>query len=138
MMLTFFDTNVLVYLFDTDSPEKADRAKAVFGEAVEEGRFVISTQVLQEFYVTVTRKLAVPLSVVDAEEAVRGFAELSVTPVDVPQVLAAIGRSRTMQISFWDALIIEAALSVGATRLLTEDLQHGCRFDGLRVENPFL
>lgn len=136
-MLTFFDTNVLVYLFDQDSPAKRDRAQELFQREVEAGRFVASTQVLQEFYVTVTRKLKVPLPLDDAEEAVRALAELTIAPVDSPLVLAAIGRSRDMQVSFWDALTIEAALSVGASTLLTEDLQGGRQIGGLRIENPF-
>ena len=137
-MLVFFDTNILVYLFDQDVPDKRDRAKMLFQQEVEAGRFVASTQVLQEFYVAATRKLAVPLPVADAEEAVRALADLSIVPVDSSMILSAIDRSRSMQVSFWDALIIEAALSVGATCLLTEDLQHGRQIDGLRITNPFL
>ena len=137
-MLVFFDTNILVYLFDHDVPDKRDRAKMLFQQEVEAGRFVASTQVLQEFYVAATRKLAVPLPVADAEEAVRALADLSIVPVDSSLILSAIDRSRSMQVSFWDALIIEAALSVGATSLLTEDLQHGRQIEGLRITNPFL
>ncbi|MGK2906591.1 MAG: PIN domain-containing protein [Desulfuromonadales bacterium] len=137
-MLVFFDTNILVTLFDQDVPDKRDRAKMLFQQEVEAGRFVASTQVLQEFYVAATRKLAVPLPVADAEEAVRALADLSIVPVDSSMILSAIDRSRSMQVSFWDALIIEAALSVGATCLLTEDLQHGRQIDGLRITNPFL
>lgn len=137
-MLVFFDTNVLVYLFDQDAPDKRDRAKMLFQQEVEAGRFVASTQVLQEFYVAATRKLAVPLPVADAEEAVRALADLSIVPVDSSLILSAIDRSRSIQVSFWDALIVEAALSVGATCLLTEDLQHGRQIDGLRITNPFL
>lgn len=137
-MLVFFDTNILVYLFDQDVPDKRDRAKVLFQQEVEAGRFVASTQVLQEFYVAATRKLAVPLPVADAEEAVRALADLSIVPVDSALILSAIDRSRSLQVSFWDALIIEAALSVGATCLLTEDLQHGRQIDGLRITNPFL
>jgi predicted nucleic acid-binding protein len=137
-MLVFFDTNILVYLFDQDVPDKRDRAKMLFQQEVEAGRFVTSTQVLQEFYVAATRKLAVPLPMADAEEAVRALADLSIVPVDSSLILSAIDRNRSMQVSFWDALIIEAALSVGATCLLTEDLQHGRQIDGLRITNPFL
>lgn len=137
-MLVFFDTNVLVYLFDQDAPAKRDRARALFQQEVEAGRFVVSTQVLQEFFVAATRKLAVPLAVEDAEEAVRALADLTVVAVDSPLILQAISRSRSMHVSFWDALIIEAALSVGATCLLTEDLQHGRDVNGLRITNPFL
>lgn len=136
-MLTFFDTNVLVYLFDQDNPVKQCRVRELFQDEVEAGRFVVSTQVLQEFYVAATRKLAVPLPAADAEEAVRALAELTIVSIDPPLILSAIGRSREMQVSFWDALIIEAALSAGASKLLTEDLQDGRQIGSMRIENPF-
>lgn len=137
-MRSFFDTNVLVYLFDRDAPEKQQTARHLLQDEVRAGRGVLSTQVLQEFYVTVTRKLARPLPPEDAERAVRDLAALPVTQVDSPLVLAAIGRSRSLRLSFWDALIVEAAIASGARRLLTEDLQHGQRIDGLEIQNPFL
>jgi predicted nucleic acid-binding protein len=137
MTPVFFDTNILVYLFDADAPAKRDRAREVFSSEVEAGRFVTSTQVLQEFYVAVTRKLSVPLAAEEAEEAVTALAELPVTPVDPRLILQGIRRGREMQVSFWDALIIEAALAAGAGRLLTEDLQHGREVAGLKIENPF-
>lgn len=137
MTLAFFDTNILVYLFDADSPDKRRRAQEIFRGEVEAGRFVTSTQVLQEFYVAVTRKLAPPLPPDEAEEAVAALAELPVTPIDSRLILQGIRRGREMQLSFWDALIIEAALTSGAARLLTEDLQHGREVAGLKIENPF-
>ena len=137
MTPVFFDTNILVYLFDADAPAKRDRAREVFSSEVEAGRFVTSTQVLQEFYVAVTRKLSVPLAAEEAEEAVTALAELPVTSVDPRLILQGIRRGREMQVSFWDALIIEAALAAGAGRLLTEDLQHGREVAGLKIENPF-
>ena len=136
-MRAFFDTNVLVYLFDDDAPEKQARARTVLERMADEGRATLSTQVLQEFYVAVTRKLASPLSLDDAERAVRDLGELPVTQVTTEMVLAAIGRTRKISYSFWEALIIEAALASGADRLLTEDLQHGQRIETLTVENPF-
>lgn len=138
MSRSFFDTNVLLYLFDNSVPEKKARAQEVFSEEVEAGRAVLSTQVLQEFYVNATRKLAEPLSPEAAEAQVRDFARLPLVRVDEAMILAAIERNRDMSFSFWDALVVEAALRAGAGRLLTEDLQHGQEMDGLRVENPFL
>lgn len=137
-MRSFFDTNVLVYLFDHDAPKKQRRAEQVLQDEVSGGRAVLSTQVLQEFYVTVTRKLAKPLAAEDAERAVRKLALLPVVQIDAPLVLAAISRSQGLPLSFWDALIVEAANSSGAQKLLTEDLQHGQRIDGLEIHNPFL
>jgi predicted nucleic acid-binding protein len=133
----FFDTNVLVYLFDNRDPEKRIRAQRIFAEESERGRAVLSTQVLQEFYWAVTRKLATPLPEEVAEERARDFSELPLVRVDAPMILAAIARSRSQSLTFWDALIVEAALRAGAGRLLTEDLQHGQRIEGLTVENPF-
>lgn len=85
-----------------------------------------------------TRKLRSPLSPERAEARVRDLSRLPLVQVDPSLILAAIGRSRGLGFSFWDALIVEAALAGGANRLLTEDLQHGQEIEGLRVENPFL
>ena len=137
MSRAFFDTNVLVYLFDNRDPEKKIRAQQIFAEESERGRAVLSTQVLQEFYWVVTRKLATPLPEEVAEERIRDFSELPLVRVGAPMILAAIARSRSQSLDFWDALIVEAALRAGAGRLLTEDLQHGQRIEGLTVENPF-
>jgi predicted nucleic acid-binding protein len=135
---SFFDTNVLLYLFDNSVPEKKARAQEVFSAESEAGRAVLSTQVLQEFYVNATRKLAEPLPVEIAEAQVRDFARLPLVRVDEAMILAAIERHRSMSFSFWDALVVEAALKAGSGRLLTEDLQHGQQIEGLMVENPFL
>ena len=136
-MKCFFDTNVLVYLFDADSPDKRKRARKLFGNHTGAGDIILSTQVLQEFYVTVTRKLARPLDAGTALEAVSSFAELSIVQIDTKLVLAAIHRSRQSQISFWDALVVQAAIEGHASTLYSEDLQHGQLIDGLRIINPF-
>ena len=133
---SFLDTNVLVYLFDDDEPRKQQRAWEVF-ELAASGDAITSTQVLQEFYVTATRKLATPVPPEEAELVVRQLARLPIVEVDSSLVLSAIGSSRRHRISFWDALIVQAALAGGCRRLLTEDLQAGSRFETLTVENPF-
>lgn len=138
MMRSFFDTNVLVYLFDGDAPAKKGKAQALLKEEVSEGRAVLSTQVLQEFYVTVTRKLAEPLPVDMAEKAVRDLAVLPLMQVDAELIQAAIRRCRRSRFTFWDALIIETALASGAVRLLSEDLQNGQIIEGMKIENPFV
>ena len=137
-MRTFFDTNVLIYLFDEDDTKKKTLAQKLFERETDAGRAVLSTQVLQEFYVGVTKKLADPLSSEVAENVVRNLAELPLIQIDSKLVFAAIGKSRLLGFSFWDSLIIVAALSGGAECLFTEDLQHGQVIDGMRVENPFL
>ena len=138
MSRSFFDTNVLLYLFDNSVPKKKARAQEVFFGEVEAGRAVLSTQVLQEFYVNVTRQLAEPLPAAVAEARVQDFARLPLVRVDEAMILAAIERHRSMSLSFWEALILEAALRGGADRLLTEDMQHGQKIEGLIVQNPFL
>lgn len=134
-MRTLFDTNVLVYLFDRDAPAKQQRARTVVSEVG--AAAVLSTQVLQEFYVSVTRKLAKPLPAAEAEGAVHDLAALEVVVVDIPMVKQAIAMSRADSLSFWDALIVAAARAYGCSRLLSEDLQSDRVFGELRVENPF-
>ena len=136
-MKSFFDTNVLVYLFDTDSPGKRKQGRALFKQHADAGDILLSTQVLQEFYVTVTRKLARPLDAAAATEAVMRFAELPLVQIDGKMILAAIHRSRDSRLSFWDALVVQAAIEGHADTLYTEDMQDGQTFDGVRVVNPF-
>ncbi len=134
----FIDTNVLVYAFDQSSPPKQRRAQTLIAEHGRAGTIVLSTQVLQEFYVNVTRKLPKPLPESDAEANVRDFTAFDVVQVDSAMVLRAITTSRAERLSLWDALIVAAAQARACRRLLTEDLQHGRQFGSLRVENPFL
>lgn len=133
----FVDTNVFVYLFDRDAPAKQRRAREILGEEEGAGNVVLSTQVLQEFYVSVTRKLGKPLSEPEAEAAARDLSRLEVVELDVALVLRGIALARRQILSLWDALIVEAAQARACRRLLTEDLQHSRQFGALRVENPF-
>jgi predicted nucleic acid-binding protein len=133
----FLDTNVLVYLFDRDAPAKQQRARELLEQGAAENRLVVSTQVLQEFYVTVRRKLAEPLEPEAAYLALRDLAALPLVQVDGQHVLTAARMCEQDGISFWDALIVQAAISGGAGLLYTEDMQHGRRFGELRVHDPF-
>lgn len=138
-MPTFVDTNILVYPFDAQDPRKQAIAERRVADLIKTGEIVVSTQVLQELFVTLRRKFEVQLGSDQTDRIVRDVAEYRVVQVDVPIILAAMTRVRRASISLWDALIVEAALVAGATRLLTEDLQHGQVFDGrLGIENPFL
>lgn len=134
-MTSFFDTNLLIYLYDTGQPDKHRKAKELFTDEASANRVLISTQVLQEFYAAVTSKKIMDKEI--AEQAVIKFMQLPVKQIDLPEIQAAMWRNRTDQISFWDALIIETALSGGASILWSEDFQHGRVFDGLEVRNPF-
>ena len=133
----FLDTNIVVYLFDTDSPIKQRRAREILSGG-DRGRIIISTQVLEEFYVCVTRKLAEPLDAKVAYRAVKDLAALFVLQIDVAMIFSAISRSQRDQLSFWDSLIIEAAIVGGARVLYSEDLQHGRIIENIRIENPFV
>jgi predicted nucleic acid-binding protein len=136
-MKFFFDTNILVYLFDTDSLDKRKKARALFQAHVGASNILLSTQVLQEFYVAATRKLARPLAVAAATDAVASFAELPLVQIDSKLILSSIHRSRNSQLSFWDALVVQAAIEGHAGTLYSEDMQDGLTSDGLKVVNPF-
>lgn len=134
-MASFLDTNVAVYAFDPSAGAKRDRALALLGD---DGlRLVVSPQVLNEFYVTVTRKLAEPLSPRVALDAVRELARLSVVPLDAATTIAAIELSQDARISLWDASIVVAASRGGCATLLSEDLNHGQTLLDVEIVNPF-
>jgi predicted nucleic acid-binding protein len=101
------------------------------------GNAFLSTQVLQEFYVNVSRKFARRLSHEEAFQATENLSRLPVVQVDVSLILGAISLGKQLQVSFWDSLIIQAALRARCQRLLTEDLQHGRVIGDLRIEDPF-
>lgn len=131
----FLDTNILVYAVTCDEGEQAKRERAL--EIIETEEFAISTQVLQEFYVTVTRKLAKPLT---PEQALSWIEELEVFPcvaIEASLVKIAIENSVRYQTSYWDGAVLAAAQISGAPRLYSEDLNHGQRYGGVEVINPF-
>jgi len=134
----FLDTNILVYLFDADAPDKQQRVREILATSAERADVAISTQVLKEFYVVVTRKLAVPLDPESATRALHNLALLPTVREDTPLILNAVALHRRYQISFWDALIVQAALDAGCQRLFTEDLTDGQVFESVRIENPFV
>ena len=133
--LKFIDTNILVYLYDNESPAKQSKSRELLETDTE--HYVLSPQVLSEFYVTVTRKLARPLAADQALEAVNALCAFRIRQLHGGLVRAAIRRSLASRLSYWDALVVETAIEAGAASLLTEDLQHGQTFDGLLVVNPF-
>ena len=135
-MKAFFDSNILVYLFDTGAPAKQRKAREVLTQHTLAGETLLSTQVLQEFYVVVTRKLATPLDPDAAYQAVRELAVMPSVRVDIPLILSAIQLSRSKRLSFWDGLIVQSALEGGASILYSEDMQDGQVFETLRIENP--
>lgn len=134
----FLDTNILVYVFDSDSPRKQFIARDLLLNAVQSGQASLSTQVLNEFYVSVTRKLQKPVSPEKALRAAKNLAALHVVQVDSRMIVRAIELSQAEQTSFWDGLIIQAALESGCSVLLSEDMQSGRKYGELQVRNPFI
>jgi predicted nucleic acid-binding protein len=132
---SFFDTNVLVYADDKGSPAKQRRALDLVAEHRRAGTGVVSLQVLQEYFVTVTRKLQVDPQV--ARRKVELLAEFDVAAPDVADILAAIDLHRLHGFSFWDALVLRTAKQAGCSVLLSEDLQETREIDGVRISNPF-
>ena len=133
---TFVDANVLIYAHDVDSKSKHATAKNILRELWTERTGVLSMQVLQEFYVNVTRKIRSPLPRDSARLVVTSYSIwcMETTPAELSAAFRIEDESR---IGFWDALIVAAAVKSGATRLLSEDLNPGQKIAGLRIENPF-
>jgi len=134
---TFVDTNVLIYAHDVAAGTKHQIAKMLLRELWSERAGVLSVQVLQEFYVNVTRKIATPLSKDSARQVVSSYAIWS-TETTSSEISAAFRIEDESRISFWDALIVSSALKSGAARILSEDFNAGQRFAGIVVENPFV
>jgi predicted nucleic acid-binding protein len=132
---SFLDSNVLICTDDAGAKAKQATALTLVEQCQARRTGVLSTQVLQEYFVITTRKLGV--DVLLARQKVELFSRLTLVATGVDDVLAAIDLHRLHGISFWDALIVRSALAAGCTRLYSEDLQNGRRIDGLEIVNPF-
>jgi predicted nucleic acid-binding protein len=132
---SFFDTNVLIYADDKATPAKQRRALELIAEHRRARTGVLSMQVLQEYFVTVTRKLHVDAAL--ARRKVELLGEFDVSTPDLADILAAIDLHRLHVFSFWDALILRTAKQAGCTVLFSEDMQHTRTLDGLQILNPF-
>ncbi len=135
--LVFVDSNELAYAHDTSEEEKQPIAKALVDELWESELGALSTQVLQEFYVVVTRKFDPPLPRKEARELVSNYGEWNLVRIDMLMIVNASELEEKHQLTFWDALIIEAARRSGATRLISEDIQSATTIEGIAIENPF-
>jgi predicted nucleic acid-binding protein len=133
----FVDTNVLVYAHDASAGEKCKRAQALLERLWENRAGCISVQVLQEFFVTVTRKIAKPLDASTAKEIVADMAHWCVHAPAADDVLAAIRIQQSTGISLWDSMIVRSAAEFGCQLIYSEDLNHGQLYEGVRAENPF-
>ncbi len=133
---SFFDTNILVYRDDSAALEKQQISIDLMESCWREGNAVISTQVLQEYFVAATRKLGVPVEVV--RRKIELFAGLSVASIEHEDVLHAINLHTTHGFSFWDSLIIRMAQKTACRILYSEDMQHGQKLGDLMIVNPFV
>jgi predicted nucleic acid-binding protein len=133
----FVDTNVLVYAHDAAEIERQPVAQHLLADLWRTRAGALSTQVLQEFYVVATRKYDPRMSRRQARELVDAYGQWQLVQIDVALILAASQLEERHTLSFWDALIVEAARRAGATRLVTEDLQAGRRLAGVLIDNPF-
>jgi predicted nucleic acid-binding protein len=132
----FVDTNVLLYAV-SDDPAEQEKAELA-NEILEDGDLGLSVQVLQEFYVQATRATRqTPLTHEQAAGLVVSFTRFAVQELSVPIVLAAVELRQRYDLSYWDAAILEAARTLGCDVVLSEDLDHGTDFGGVRVEDPF-
>ncbi|MGC9335301.1 MAG: PIN domain-containing protein [Anaerolineae bacterium] len=135
--LQFVDTNILIYAHDISAGEKHLRARELMLDLWESGEGCLSIQVLQEFYVNVTQKVAKPLP---TEAAAQIIADLSVWQVHRPgtaEILDAIRLQKRYQISFWDAMILASAIHLGCHVLWSEDLNPGQVYDQVEGKSPF-
>lgn len=132
----FVDTNVLVHAHDVDAGARDVLAVRLVAELCEARRGVISTQVLQEFYVNVTRKIPSPLPRATARQIVRTYAAWQTEVVGPPEVLLASELEEQHRLSFWDALIVAAALKGGASTILSEELSQAGQSPAFSLRTP--
>lgn len=133
---SFLDTNILVYAAAGRDSEEPKRKRAL--DLIESEDFGTSAQVLQEFYVTVTRKIEIPLSSEQALEWIEQFESFPCATVDSGLVKIGVEVSERFRVSYWDGAILAAADVLGAETLFSEDLSHGQRYGRVRAVNPFL
>jgi len=137
-VVSFVDTNVFVYALDSGRDRRAAIARDLIRRLMKTDALRTSTQVLQELFVVLTRKIQTPI---DPAAALRYMDQIGAWPVSVLDYSAirdAANVAQTARLSFWDSLILVAAARVGATRLYTEDLNHGQTIRGVEIVNPFL
>jgi predicted nucleic acid-binding protein len=134
----FVDTNLLVYAHDRQAGTKAIRAQELLAQLWKEKRGVLSTQVLQEFCVNVRRKFQQPMTSAEVREAVLAYKSWRMVVNTANSILRALELEQRYQLSFWDAMIVQAAEGAGCEVLYSEDLSHGQEYGGVLVVNPFL
>ena len=136
-MKTFVDSNVFIYAHDLDAGRKREIASARIRQLWADRNGALSTQVLQEFYVNVTRKIKKPVPKNEARDLLRTYAAWQLVAIDLADIVAATEIEDRHWLPFWDSLIIAAARKADAQLLLSEDFQDGIKIGDLRIENPF-
>ena len=135
---TFVDTNILVYAHDLQAGAKHSMAAQEIERIWHAKTGTVSLQVLQEFYVTLTQKVATPVGAKTVRDLLEKCGSWEVVVPDVPDLLEAVDLQKKNRFSFWDALIVQSALKAGCSVLLSEDFQHGQKVENLIIRNPFI
>jgi len=135
--LYFVDTNVVVYAHDNADTRKKEIARQLITDGIRTERIVISSQVLSEFFVTITKKIAKPLSVDKAQKEIELLSNLDVVEIDSYSVMRAIEVMKRYKISYWDSLIVSAAEYSQCKILYSEDMNHAQKIAGIKIINPF-
>lgn len=133
----FVDTNVLVYAYDSRDAQKQQQAKTVLRRLWRDQLGCISIQVLQEFYVTTTQKLAKPLTVGEASQIISDLGLWRIHQPQVEDILRAVQIQQRYQLSFWDSMIVRSASQLGCSIIWTEGLNAGQLIDGCKIQTPF-
>ena len=134
----FVDTNILVYAHNVDARAKNSIARDLVADLWETRSGIRSTQVLQEYFVAITKKVSNPLNVAQARRSVRNYCAWEVVVNDSQIILQATEIQEANRLSFWDALIVSAAFAGDAATIVTEDLNHGQLIEGILIQNPFV
>ncbi len=134
---TFIDTNIIIYAYDVTAGKKHEATGNILAELWNSGLGVISTQVLQEFFVNVVQKIPKPMDKQQAKKIVRDLLKWHVVVNTGDSIIEAIDICSKSGYSFWDSMIIQAAITGGAAILMSEDFQDGQRINGVTIRNPF-
>lgn len=136
--LAFVDTNILLYAHDRQAGDKQVQAATLLAGLWENRTGLLSSQILQEFFVNAVRKIKPPFAIAHAREIVRNYSTWVLHDTSPADIVRASEIMELARFSFWDSLVIAAAEKSGAELLYSEDLQHGQRIAGLLIQNPFL
>jgi predicted nucleic acid-binding protein len=135
----FLDTNLFVYTFDAKAPAKAKKAAQLIRRAADTGEGIISYQVVQEFFNVALRRFLNPMSVLEAEQYLITVLRPLLAVHSSPALyFAALRIAENYKASWYDSLILAAALEGGCEKIYSEDFQHRQNIEGLRIENPFV